>query len=306
MKDYLRDMALFVEIAQAGTFSKASTATGVPISTLSRRLSEFEKRLGFQLIKRSTRKLELTELGAQYFAECERLVAEASAAHERLLSRSDQIEGTLKLSMTPDFGAVVLAPVLAEFARQHPLIRFDLDLTPHFVDLISNNIDVAIRFGHPVDSGITMRRIGSIHHWLCASPRYLECHGVPTDPEHLKSHAGILLKRANNPPPLMLSKGKKSVPLVTDARFHANHISMLTYLGLSHFGICLLPDVAAAPFLRSGELVRVLADWTFPTVPVLAITPSRLQPARSRLFLEFLARHAGDVLVADPPATSTR
>ena len=80
MNDYLRDMALFVEIAQAGTFSKAATATGVPISTLSRRLSEFEKRLGFQLIKRSTRKLELTELGAQYFSECERLVAEASAA----------------------------------------------------------------------------------------------------------------------------------------------------------------------------------------------------------------------------------
>ena len=298
MNDYLRDMSLFVEIAQAGNFSKASAAAGVPISTLSRRLSEFEKKLGFQLIKRSTRKLELTELGAQYFLECERLVAEASAAHERLLARSDQVEGTLKLSMTPDFGAIVFAPVLAEFARLHPLIRLDLDLTPHFVDLISNNIDVAIRFGHPVDSGITMRRIGSVDHWLCATPHYLECHGVPTEPEHLASHAGILLKRANNPPPLMLAKGKREAPLEMNVRFHANHISMLIYLALADFGVCLLPDSMADPLLKTGRLVRVLSDWTLPTVPVLAITPSRLQPARCRLFLEFLARRAGEVLMA--------
>lgn len=298
MNDYLRDMSVFVEIANAGSFSRASEVAGVPIATLSRRLSAFEKKLGFQLIKRSTRKLELTELGAQYFIECERLVAEAGVAHERLLSRSDAVEGTLKLSMTPDFGAVVFAPVLAEFARLHPLIRFDLDLTPHLVDLISNDIDVAIRFGHPPDSGITMRRIGLVDHWLCATPQYLRCHGVPSEPGHLPAHAGIVLKRANHPPPFVLSKGAEQAPLELDVRFHANHISMLTYLALAGFGICLLPDVMAEPFLKTGQMVRVLADWTLPTVPVLAITPSRLQPARCRLFLDFIARRAGDVLVA--------
>ena len=298
MDDYLRDMAHFVEIAHAGTFSKAAIATGVPISTLSRRLSEFEKRLGFQLIKRSSRKLELTDLGQEYFTECERLVRAASAAHERLLAHSNQVEGTLKLSMTPDFGAVVFAPLLAEFATLYPLIRFDLDLSPYLVDMISNNIDVAIRFGHPVDSAITMRRIGVIHHWLCATPSYIARHGEPTTPEHLSAHPGILLKRANNPPTLVMSKGKLKAELKTDGRFAANHISMLTYLALRDFGVCLLPDVTAAPLMREGKLVRVMSDWSLPEVPVLALTPSRMQPARSRLFLEFIARRAPEVLTS--------
>lgn len=85
-------------------------------------------------------------------------------AHERLLRSGDEVGGRLKLSMTPDFGALVFAPLLGEFARSHPKIDFELDLTPHFTDLIAEDIDVAIRFGHPADSRLTMRRIGSVQH----------------------------------------------------------------------------------------------------------------------------------------------
>ncbi len=300
MNDYLRDMSLFVEIARVGSFSKASTITGVPISTLSRRLSDFEKRLGFQLIKRSTRRLELTELGHQYFLECERLVSEASGAHEKLLERSHQIEGTLKLSMTPDFGSIFFAPLLGEFARAHPLIKFELELTPHLTDLIANDIDVAIRFGHPADSRLTMRKIGSVEHWICASPAYIKLHGMPTDPQQLQDHTGIILRRANNPPELVFSKEDQQVALKTTARFHANHINMVVALALMDLGVALIPDTMAQPCVASGSLIRLMPDWKLPTVPVLAITPSRMQPARCRLFLEFIASRVSEVLMHHP------
>ena len=206
MDDYLHDMALFVEIARAGTLSRASKATAVPISTLSRRLSEFEKRIGLQLVKRNTRALELTELGRQYFARCESIVIGAASAHEELLRSSEQVEGTLKLSMTPDFGATVLAPLLVEFARIHPLINFELDLTPALKNLVESDIDIAIRFGHPEDSRLIMRRVGTISHWLCATPSYLSANSVPTTPDDLKKHNGILLRRARDLSPWSFAK----------------------------------------------------------------------------------------------------
>lgn len=299
MDDYLHDMALFVEIARAGTLSRASKATSVPLSTLSRRLSEFEKRIGLQLVKRSTRSLELTELGRQYFARCESFVIGAASAHEELLKSSEQVEGTLKLSMTPDFGATVLAPLLIEFARTHPLINFELDLTPALTNLLESDIDIAIRFGHPEDSRLIMRRIGTISHWLCATPSYLSTQPVPTSPNDLKQHNGVLLRRAKDLSPWSFAREGLEVKIQLKERFQVNTVGMICSLVLHDVGIGMLPDVTAKPLIDTGQVVRVMADWQLPPVPVLAIATSRMQPARCRLFMDFLATHAGDLLMGD-------
>ena len=301
MDDYLHDMALFVEIARAGTLSRASKATSVPISTLSRRLSEFEKRIGLQLVKRSTRALELTELGKRYFARCESLVIGAASAHEELLKSSEQVEGTLKLSMTPDFGASVLAPLLVEFARIHPLINFELDLTPALTNLVESDIDIAIRFGHPEDSRLIMRRIGTSSHWLCATPSYLSVHSVPTSPNDLKKHNGIMLRRAKDLSPWSFAKEGLEVLIQLKQRFQVNTVGMICSLALHDVGIGMLPDVTAKPLIDAGRIVRVMPDWRIPSVPVLAIATSRMQPARCRLFMEFLGAHAGEVLLGEEP-----
>ena len=296
MAIHLENMALFVEVARAGSFTRASESLGIPLSSLSRRIAEFEKTLGLALINRTTRKLQLTPAGKEYFAECEAIVAQASIAHERLLKRREDLDGTLRISLTPDFGALVFRPLLGEFAERYPKLRFDLVLTPDFVDLVGGNIDVAVRFGYPVDSRLTMRTLGHIRHGLYATPAYLARHGTPRAPAELGSHQCICIHHAGKPPTRNVSRAGEVVALQMHERFASNHMSMILNLARMDLGIGVVPEVIARDDVRTGRLVQVLPDWEFPDIPVVALTASRLLPAGVRAFVEFLVERTAEVL----------
>ncbi len=296
MSELLKDMDLFVEVARRQSFTRAADALGMPLSSLSRRMRDFEQSLGIQLINRSTRRLELTPIGQEYFLECERIVADAAGAHERLVARRGELKGRLRLSLTPDFGAIVFRPLLAEFATSHPEVSFDLDLTPGFVDLIAGNIDVAVRFGNPADSGLTMRFLGVIRHGLYATPRYLAQRGTPLSPDELATHTGIVIRHASKTSKRIITRDGRPSEVILNERFSSNHLSMILNLALMDFGICILPEVMARSHVQSGALKALLDDWKSPDVPVVALTATKLLPARVRAFLEFLVARTGEVL----------
>src|ERR1700752_4709304 len=150
--EFLNDMALFVEVVKAKSFRRAAEATGVPNSTLSRRISSLEKAIGLRLLHRTTRKVELTEAGKIYFAGFKRIVDEARLAHEQLGEMLAQPSGVLRASLPVDFAVIYMAPLIVEFAERYPGITFDFDLTPRQVDLVSEPYDVAIRMGQPESS----------------------------------------------------------------------------------------------------------------------------------------------------------
>ncbi|WP_206434404.1 LysR family transcriptional regulator [Iodobacter ciconiae] len=158
----LNDMALFVEVVRAMSFRRAADAIGVSNSTLSRRVSTLEKSIGLRLLRRTTRKLELTEAGQIYYEHCKRIVDEAKLAHEQLGDLLAQPSGVLRASLPVDFAATYLAPLIAEFARSYPGILFDFDLTPQRADLVAEPFDVAIRMGEPQDSGLIARKLASL------------------------------------------------------------------------------------------------------------------------------------------------
>src|SRR5215469_12467554 len=137
-------MALFVEVVKAKGFRSAADATGMPNSTLSRRISLLEKAIGLRLLHRTTRKVELTEAGQLYYERCRRIVDEARLAHEQLGEMLAQPSGVLRASLPVDFAVTYLAPLIVEFARTYPGITFEFDLTPRRVDLVSEPFDVAI------------------------------------------------------------------------------------------------------------------------------------------------------------------
>ena len=186
--ELLNDMALFVDVAQARSFRRAADATGVPSSTLSRRISALEKAIGLRLLHRTTRKVELTEAGQLYYERCRRIVEEARLAHEQLGEMQAQPSGTLRASLPVDFATTYLAPLIAEFAGLYPGIAFDLDLTPRRVDLVAEPFDVAIRMGELHDSNLIARLLAKLSVQAYASPRYLEISGEPKHPSDLAQH----------------------------------------------------------------------------------------------------------------------
>ena len=281
----LNDMAFFVEVVKAMSFRGASAATGVPNSTLSRRVSSLEKAIGLRLLHRTTRKVELTEAGRLYYERSRRIVDEARIAHEQLSEMVAQPSGVLRASLPVDMATIYLAPMITEFARRYPGIRFELDLTPRRVDLVSEPFDVAIRVGALPDSALIARLIATVTAQLYASPGYLERSGYPSHPEDLTQHECLVFPRSNTWP---LHAGGDQVDVEVGGRFKVNSIAMFRSLAVLDQGIVLLPASVIVDELASGRLVAVLPSWHSAPRPVYALTETRLLPAKTQRFIDFL------------------
>ncbi|EJM56624.1 transcriptional regulator [Pseudomonas sp. GM49] len=283
--ELLNDMALFVEVVKAHSFRRAAEAMEMPNSTLSRRISGLEKAIGLRLLNRTTRKIELTEAGQLYFDRCKRIVDEARLAHEQLGEMLAHPSGLLRASLPVDFANIYLAPLIAEFARRYPGISFEFDLTPRQVDLVSEPVDVVIRMGEPADSNLIARRLATLSRRLYASPRYLELNGEPNHPAELVNHECLRLRKAGK---WQLSHAGEVVEIEVGGRFQLNSVGMLRRLATLDLGIAVLPEGIAADDLRNGLLQPVLPQWHANPIPVYALTETRLLPAKTQRFIEFL------------------
>jgi DNA-binding transcriptional LysR family regulator len=285
--EFLNDMALFVEVVKAKSFRRAAEAIGVPNSTLSRRISALEKAIGLRLLHRTTRKIELTEAGQLYFERSKRIVEEARLAHEQLGEMLAQPGGVLHASLPVDFANIFLAPLLAEFARRYPGISFEFDLTPRRVDLVTEHVDVAIRMGEPPTSNLIARQLARLPRYLYASPRYIELYGEPAEPPDLMHHECVRLSPAEVNG-WSLHRGAETVDIAVGGRFLLNSVGMIRRLATLDLGIAVLSEEIAADDVAAGLLRRVMPDWQAPSVPVYAITETRLLPAKTQRFIEFL------------------
>ena len=291
--ELLNDMALLVEVVKARGFRHAAEAVGIPNSTVSRRISSLEKAIGLRLLHRTTRKIELTEAGQIYFERCKRIVDEAKLAHEQLGEMLAQPSGVLRASLPVDFANIYLAPLIAEFARRYPGISFDFDLTPRLVDLVSEPFDVAIRMGKPPDSNLIARQLASLPCHLYASPRYLEQSGEPGHPADLAQHECIGFRTAKSNV-WVLYKADESVEVAVGGRFQLNSVGLIRRLAALDLGIAVLPEEIVAEDVAQGQLRRILPDWVGPPTPVYAMTETRLLPAKTQRFIEFLRERLAD------------
>ncbi len=286
----LGDVALFVEVAKAKSIKRAAEALGIPDSTLSRRMTELERSLGVQLLHRSTRRLEFTEAGRLYYDQCRRVVEAAEQANADLKDRAESPQGSLRLSLPIDFSALFIAPLIAEFCRLYPLVQFDLRLTEHWVDLVEQGIDVAIRLGLQADSALTVRHLGTIQYGLYASPGYLHIRGdAPSDPSELAQHACIRMVCPHwDETWTLLNRDGHSAQVKVQQHISANNVGLVRKLCTLGLGIAPLDDLLAREDVDTGLLRRVLPDWRFSPVPVFALTAAKILPAKTRVFLNFL------------------
>ncbi|MBY5782474.1 LysR family transcriptional regulator [Rhizobium leguminosarum] len=285
----LNDIAVFVKVAQYGSFSRAAHSLGMPVSTVSRKVTSLEEQLGVTLIQRTTRKLSLTAQGCAYYDRCSEPLAHLVDAEQALTETQRKPEGLLKISVPVIFGQEVFYEFISSFLKTYPNIQVDLFVTNLFLDLIAENIDLAIRFGDLKDSSIVAQRLGKSVRYLVAAPDYLKARVLPLKPEDLKDHQCVLLNGRNGEAEWHLVSRRKSVRLhvsgpVSSRDFDA--VSAFTYRG---HGIGLLPSTYCDEQIRRGELVRLLPDWSSEEIFVHAVYPTRrFLPSRLQVFLEAL------------------
>jgi len=283
------DLMLFARVVDEGSFSRAAQRVGLPKSTVSRRIATLESQLGERLLLRTTRKLTVTDFGHSVLDHARQVAAEVEAASSLAQHRQIEPSGRLRVSMPADFANVVLGQMLAAFIEKHPAISLELDLTPRRVDLIGENFDLALRMGDLADdSSLTARRFATMSVGLYASPGYLKRRGMPPEPEALMEHDALrLLKRDGDPLEWILTRGEARWEGIPPGRATVNSPELLARLARAGAGIAGVNDHFALPYVRSGELVPVLEDWSLPPSSAWAVFPGRrLMPARTRLFLD--------------------
>ena len=296
--DNLREMALFVEVAKVMSFKRAAVALRVPNSTLSRRIADLERAVGVRLFNRTTRSIELTEAGAIYYERCRDIVEAARMAHEKLGEVADKPRGRLRISTTVELARLYFAPIIADYTRLYPDVTLEIDLNPNRVDLISQNYDLALRVGQQPDSSLISRHLGILRTTLFASPAYLARMGVPARPEELSTHDVIGNLNAPQPDRWVLSRGDETVEVTVSGPVMVNNFGLMRQLALLGLGIVTLHEPMVGFDVKAGRLQRVLPDWVLREAPVYALMPSRLLPAKTRLFVDMLAARVMPALAA--------
>lgn len=294
--DNLTDVAVFVRVVERGSFTRAADELELSRAVVSKYLTRLEARLGVRLLNRTTRRLSLTEAGAELFgasrAALDR-IAEAEGAITRL---QKEPRGTLKVNAPMSFGILELAPALPGFLSQYPDIQVDLRMDDRQVDLVEEGFDVGVRITQRLaESSLVARRLATCRQWVCAAPDYLAAHGVPETPEDLAAHNCILYQYASAANVWRFrAAGGRDIAVAVTGNLRANNGIAEREAAVRGVGILLTPSFYVGEELRSGRLRRLLPDYALPELGIFALYPKRNHvPPKVRVFVDFLARHFG-------------
>lgn len=287
------ELQLVVELARAGGMSAAARQLDVTPAAVSKRLAQIEARLGVRLFNRSTRRLSLTAEGEVYLESARRILGEIEDLDQLIASRQDSPRGRLKVNAPLGFGRSYIAPAIADFAKLYPDVSLQLQLTDSPADFVQDAFDVAVRFGDQPDTRLIARKIAPNRRLVCASPSYLKTHGVPVTPHDLTRHQCIVLRQNEDAYSLWrFTKGRRSETVKVRGALSSNDGEVTLTWGLAGLGILQRAEWDLARYLRSGRLVRVLADYALPQADIYAVFPERHHlSAKVRVFVDFLVNY---------------
>ncbi len=286
------ELEAFIAVVDFRGFGNAAERLGMAKSMVSRRVSDLERRLGVQLLKRTTRRQSLTDAGREFYQRAKQILADLNEAEQCIADADSEIAGRIRLAMPLGFGVILLAAPVADFVAAHPAIEIDVDLNDREVDLIEANIDLAIRVGDLEDSSLIARRIATVQIATCASPEYLRRHGRPRHPSDLAGHelltySNVAVGRHWSFP----QQGKQIVPRLS-YRLSANNGEFLAAVASRGQGIINGPRALMQAQIDAGELEPILEDFPRPELGMYAVyPPGRLVSRRVRVFSDALRAH---------------
>lgn len=287
--DKITEMTVFTAVAHNDSFSAAARRLALSPSSVSKTITGLEDRLGTRLFNRSTRKLQLTEAGRAFLNSCQDILEKINLAEEQLLANKQTATGLLTVSCSPGFANHQLLPLLPLFLNQNPQLEFKLQLTGKQVDLIKENIDVAIRLGELKDSNLIARKLYESKKIICASPTYLKNQGLPRLPNDLKQHNCLRISTSTAFNQWQFVVNKSPLTINVSGNFITDTVDALHRLALNDVGIIRLSEFMVGQDIQQGRLIPLLEQYNQETQAIHAVYPHRdLAPAKTKIFVDYL------------------
>lgn len=255
----INEIIVFVSVVKNGSFRKAALELNMPNSTVSAKVSSLERRLGVTLLYRTTRKLSLTEAGEFFFQKSSKNVEELLAAEEELANAQGKPQGVLRITAPILFSSSILPELIQIYSEKYPLVKIELIATDETLDLISHNIDIAIRAGKLEDSSMIAKKLGETFFAPYAHPRYLKGKKKILHPKDLSEHTCLQFTPLGKNQWDFFGKSKVSIPL--EGKIVLNELYTIKNLALGGHGVALLPAFSCQDEIKNKELVRILPEW---------------------------------------------
>ncbi|PWV99847.1 LysR family transcriptional regulator [Hoeflea marina] len=292
--DQLSAMRAFVRVVEMSNFTRAAEALSMPKATVTNLIQGLEAHLKTKLLNRTTRRVMVTTDGALYYERATRIISELDELDGSLSSSHALPSGRLRVEMAGAFADWLVIPALGDFHARYPEIRIDLGVGDRTVDYLAENVDCALRGGVPADQTLIARRITEVAVVTCAAPGYLERYGMPLHPSDLeRDHHCVSYFAAQKNRTMTLDFTREGEEIEIDARYVVSVNDARSYLtaALSGLGVAPLPWFMAADLVASGDLVRVLSDWTTAPIPLYVVyPPNRHLSNKVRVFVDWMVK----------------
>jgi DNA-binding transcriptional LysR family regulator len=282
-------LRVFVRLAERNSFSAVGRDLGVTQSAVSKAVTTLERALGARLVNRNTRSVSLTEAGSRYYERCRQILADLEEADATVGDSNLGVTGALKIAAPVPFGLMFVAPRVARFQARHPALEINLDLNDRPLNLVEENIDVAIRLGHLASPGLVARKLGDSPFVALASPAYLSLRGTPRAPKDLTTHNCLAYTQQANPTVWAFEDGATPYSVTVVGNYRSNNLLALKDAAITGIGIARLPLWMVDAEIKAGSLHLVLGNFRLPAFGIHAVFPSaRRIPAKVKLFVDFI------------------
>lgn len=286
------DLILFVFVVDAGSFSKVAEQLNLTNSVVSKRIARLELALNTQLLYRTTRKLSLTDAGRTLYVKAKAAKLAVQEAEDSITGYSEEVRGTIKLTMPVVSAQFVLNEALANFCYDYPNVNVDLSIDNNVVDIIGEGYDIAIRTAHLEDSSLIARRLLDSTWIVCASPKYLSNKGTPQTPKDLSHHNCLVYQyEGTGSEQWLFKQNEQEYFIKVNGSFRSNNLSSLREAALSSLGVVYLPKALIHQDISKGNLTPILTSVTGKYLGIYAVYPQSRQPDKKlKLLIEYFKK----------------
>jgi DNA-binding transcriptional LysR family regulator len=285
----LNEMEIFYYVVELKSFSKTAEKLGVAKSHISKKVTALKESLSAQLLTRSTRKLNLTEAGELFYKRCAQVVCEAENGFAQIRHLKDKPRGRLRLSIPPALGNHMLTPLFQRYMQRYPEVTLEIELENRVIDLVAEGIDLAIRSATMASSSLVATKLFTVKNILCATPSYINTHGVIKKPEQLAAHLFATYRHKRTIQSLTLYKDKKEIIAPIKSTLACNQIDFLKAMVLSGNCVAVFPEFMVEKELTDGRLLHCLPNYSFSSSDAYAIFPNKeFLPPKVRVLIEML------------------